>query len=295
MSARELKELIALLTSRPVPENPTPELLRERFERLGQLLPAPAEAIVERLDAGNVPAERVAAPGADKGDILFLHGGGYVIGSPATHRTLAYNFSKASGCRTLLLDYRLAPEHPFPAAVDDAVAGYRFLLDGGARPGRIAIAGDSAGGGLVVAALVAIRDKGLPLPAAAVSISPWIDLEATGASIASKAKEDPIVEKGRLMQMAGLYLAGADAKSPLAAPLHADLKGLPPLFIQVGSAEILLDDALRLAARARAAGVAVEFEEAADMIHVWHLFAPMLSEGREAIGRAGAFIRRHLA
>jgi len=295
MSARELKELIGLLTSRPMPENPTVALLRERFEKLGQLLPAPDDAVVEALSAGGVPAERVSAPGAEAGDILFLHGGGYVIGSPATHRNLAYNLSKATGCRVLVLDYRLAPEHPFPAAVDDALAGYRWLVENGAAPGRLAVAGDSAGGGLTVAALVAIRDAGLPLPAAAVAISPWTDMQATGASIEAKAAADPIVEKSRLLEMARLYMNGADPRIPLASPLHADLAGLPPLLIHVGSAEILLDDAVRLAERARAAGVETELEVAEDMIHVWHLFAPMLSEGREAIGRAGAFLRRRMA
>jgi len=294
MSARELKELIELLTSRPMPENPTPELMRERFERLGQLLPAPEEARCAPVNAGGVPAESVAAPGAEAGDILYLHGGGYVIGSPATHRNLAYNLSIESGCRALVLDYRLAPEHPFPAAVDDAVAGYRWLVEGGARPERIAVAGDSAGGGLAVATLVAIREQGLPMPAAAVSISPWIDLEGLGGSIKSKAAVDPMVQKDRLSEMARLYLDGADPRSPLAAPLYADLAGLPPLLIQVGTAEILLDDAIRLADRAKAAGVETVLEQAEEMIHVWHLFAPMLSEGREAIGRAGTFIRDRL-
>lgn len=294
MSARQLKELIELLTSRPIPENPTPELLRERFERLGEMLPAPEAAEVSRLDAGGVPAELVAAPGADAGDILYLHGGGYVIGSPATHRNLAYNLSQDSGCRVTVLDYRLAPEHPFPAAVEDAVTGYRWLLETGSRPERIAVAGDSAGGGLTVAALVAIRDEGLPMPAGAVSISPWIDLEALGDSVESKAALDPMVQKDRLLELARLYLAGADPRNPLAAPLYADLAGLPPLLVQVGTSEILLDDAVRLAERARAAGVETELEVAEDMIHVWHLFAPMLSEGREAVGRAAAFVRRQL-
>ncbi len=295
MSARELQELIELLTRRPMPENPSVELMRERFEKLGALLPAPDEAAVEPVIAGGVAAEFVSAPGAEDGVILLLHGGGYVLGSLATHRNFAYGLSRASGAATLVLDYRLAPEHRFPAAVDDAVAGYEFLLGRGSEPGKIALVGDSAGGGLVVAALVAIRERGLAMPAAGVAISPWIDLEAEGESMTGKADADPLVERRRLLEMADHYLGGADPRSPLAAPLYADLSGLPPLLIQVGTAETLLSDATRLAARAEAAGVETTLEVAPDMIHVWHLFAPMLTEGREAIVRAGAFIRERLA
>ena len=186
--------------------------------------------------------------------ILYLHGGGYVIGSLDSHRHLVAEAGREAGCWALALDYRLAPEHPFPAAVDDAVAGYRYLLGRGIAPGRIAIAGDSAGGGLVVAAMVAIRDAGLPMPGCGWCISPWVDMEAIGDTMTSKAEADPTVQKAGILDMARLYLNGADPRSPLAAPLHADLMGLAPLLIQVGACETLLDDAIRLARVAGAVG-----------------------------------------
>src|SRR5690606_5447385 len=175
-------------------------------------------------------------------------------------RNLGGRISKAANCRVLSLDYRLAPEHPFPAAVDDAVTGYRWLLDQGIRPDRIAIAGDSAGGGLAAATLVALKDRGEPMPAAGVCLSPWVDMEGTGESMTSRAALDPMVQKDGLKDMASLYLDGADPRSPLAAPLYADLSGLPPLLIQVGTAETLYDDATRLAEKAEAAGVDVTLE-----------------------------------
>jgi acetyl esterase/lipase len=191
----------------------------------------------------------------------------------------------------LLIDYRLAPEHPHPAAVEDAVAAYRFLLQQGISPKRIALAGDSAGGGLVVATLVALRDAGEKLPAAGVSLSPWIDLECLGESMKTKAALDPMVQKEGVLQLAALYLGGKSPRTPLAAPLYADLSGLPPLLIQVGTAETLLDDASRLAERARKAGVNVTYDPWEGMIHVWQLFAPMLDEGKQAIDKLGAFIQ----
>ena len=295
MTTQELRNLIELLQSRPAPENPTIEMLRERFGKLADFLPTPDDARCEKVDAGGVAAEFVAAPGADDGRcILYLHGGGYTIGNVDTHRALTYNLSKASGARVLSMDYRLAPEHPFPAAVDDAVAGYRWLLERGIPAGRMAIAGDSAGGGLTVAALLALRDQDVALPAAGVCFSPWVDMEATGKSMQSRAAVDPMVQKDALLVHAARYLGGADPKHPLASPLHADLGGLPPLFIQVGDAETLLYDATRLTERARAAGVEVELEVWDDMIHVWQLFAPMLSEGRDAIDKAGAYIATKL-
>ncbi len=298
MTTAELDFLVDRLRQRAAerPDTPTVQEMREGFDELANFLPTPADVRVEPVDAGGVAAEMVAAPIADKAadgarSILYLHGGGYVIGSPHTHRTLAYDLSKAAGARVLNVDYRLAPEHPFPAAVDDAVAAYRWFLANGANPATTVIGGDSAGGGLTVATLVALRQAGLPMPAAGVCFSPWIDLEGLGDSMDAKAEADPLVQREVLERFAGFYLNGADPKSPLAAPLHADLAGLPALLIQVGTAETLLDDATRLAARAEAAGVTVTLDVWVNMIHVWQLFAPLLSEGRAAIAKAGAFIR----
>ncbi|MFN4089117.1 MAG: alpha/beta hydrolase [Alphaproteobacteria bacterium] len=292
MTATELSALIQIMRERGRPDQPTVPDMRARYELLGEKFPAPADARVETVSAGGCPAEIVSAPGV-AGDrwIVYLHGGGYVIGSCATHRNLAYALSRAGDAQVLLLDYRLAPEHPFPAAVEDAVGAYRWLLQRGARPERTAIAGDSAGGGLTVSALVVLQDDGDPLPAAGVCISPWTDMAGTGVTMRTKAEVDPVIWPGVIRWFADLYLAGADDDSPLASPLHADLAGLPPLLIQVGTAECLLDDAVRLAEKARAAGGEAVLEPADDMIHVWHMFAPILSEGRDAIERAGSFVK----
>jgi acetyl esterase/lipase len=195
----------------------------------------------------------------------------------------------------LALDYRLAPEHPFPAAVEDAVSGYRYLLSRGIRPGRIAIAGDSAGGGLVVAAMIAIREAGLAQPACGWCISPWVDLEAIGETMSTQAEADPMVQRPGLFDMAGLYLGGADPRSPLAAPIYADLKGLAPLLIQVGAAETLLDDAIQLAKVAGTADVRVDLQIWPEMVHVWHLFHPELTAGKRAIQVGGDYIRAVMA
>jgi epsilon-lactone hydrolase len=264
----------------------------------GSAMAAPAQPDVkcERLSAGGVDAEWIAAPNAaaDRA-VLYLHGGGYVMGSVNTHRDLIGRLSRAAQARVLALNYRLAPEHPFPAAVDDAVAGYRFLLQSGLQPARMAIAGDSAGGGLTLATLVAVRDAGLQLPAAGVCFSPWVDLEGTGESMKTRAHVDPIASADGTRMLAQAYLAGKSPRTPLAAPLYADLKGLPPLLIQVGDHETLLDDSNRVAQRAEAAKVKVKLEIWPEMIHVWQLFASFLPEGQEAIEGAGKFIREHTA
>ena len=243
-----------------------------------------------------MPAEWTVAGGA-RADvaIVYLHGGGYVMGSLDTHRGHCARISQATRARVLNVDYRLGPEHPHPAAVEDAVAAVRFARASGVAPERTAIAGDSAGGGLTLATLVALRDAGDPLPAAGLCISPWTDLALSGDTIATKAADDPMVRAADLARMADAYLAGRDPKTPLASPLYADLAGLPPLLLQVGSAEILLDDAVRVAARARAAGVDAELRVWPDMIHVWHAFAQILPEGQQAVEEMAAFFERHLA
>lgn len=296
MTVQELDTLVELLTSRPRPENPSPTEMREGFEKLAQFLPVPGDATVEAVDAGGVAAEWVTAPGTANGrTVLYLHGGGYVIGSLNTHRRLAYDLSLAADARVLLIDYRMGPEDPFPAAIDDAVAAYQWLLDQGNSPANIAISGDSAGGGLTVATLLSLKQKGIDLPACAVPISPWVDLEGIGESMTTNHDIDPMVQKPGLDRMAAFYLNGASARDPLASPIHGDLSGLPPMLIQVGTRETLLDDARRLHNNALAAGVNSSLEECGGMIHVWQLFGPMLSEGREAISRMGAFMKVHAA
>jgi epsilon-lactone hydrolase len=272
----------------------TPQEFRAVFEEMA--VPPPPDIKSDRVSAGGVDAEWITAPGAASDRVvLYLHGGGYVIGSVKTHRDLMGRISRAAKARVLGLNYRLAPENPFPAAVDDAVAAYRWLLAQGCKASKITVAGDSAGGGLTVATLVAIRDAGLATPGAGVCLSPWVDLEGIGESMTTRAKADPIVQREGLAGMAQAYLQGKDPRSPLAAPLYADLKGLPPLLIQVGDAETLLDDSNRLAARAKAAGVEVKLEVWPEMIHVWQLFASFLPEGQQAVDVIGKFVAERTA
>jgi epsilon-lactone hydrolase len=226
--------------------------------------------------------------------LLFFHGGGYCSGSIVSHRGMVTEAGRAARARTLAVGYRLAPEHPFPAAIEDARSAYRFLLDQGIAPSRIVIGGDSAGGGLTLALMTSVRDAREPLPACAWLVSPWVDLQMIGASLAEKAVADPLISKSYLEELASAYLAGADPAHPLVSPLNADLAGLPPLLVQVGSAETLLDDAVRIARRAGAADVRVNLEIWPHMIHAWHLWAAQLEAGRRAIASAGAFIRAHL-
>ena len=257
---------------------------------------APAGVACTPVEAGGVSAEWSVADGADQDKvILYVHGGGYVMGSAGSHRDMTGRLSQAAGARVLSLNYRLAPEHPFPAPVDDSVAAYRWLLGQGIQASNIAIAGDSAGGGLALAALIAIRDAGEPVPAAGIGISPWVDMEGTGESMTTRAAVDPVVQKEGLLGMAKIYLGGADPKNPLAAPLHANLAGLPPLLIQVGDSETLLDDATRITERAQKADVDVTLKIWDEMPHVWHLFAPILPEGRQAIEEIGAFFKEQTA
>jgi acetyl esterase/lipase len=226
--------------------------------------------------------------------LLFLHGGGFSSGSCVTHRELAARLSLASGARALVLDYRLAPEHPFPAAVEDAATGYEWLLAQGIKAGQIAVGGDSAGGALALAALLLLRERGIALPAATVLFSPWLDLAVSGPTITSRAALDPLTSGEDLRAAAALYLAGADPATPLASPLFGDLRGLPPTLVQAGDHEVLLSDATRLAERAEAAGVALTLDVWDEMWHVWHAWAGILPEGQQAIDRAGQFIRERL-
>ena len=295
MSAAELDVVNQLLRAIPK-EGPTEDWpkARRNMEEALAALPAVEGVSHSEVKAGGVPSEWAQVPGAAQDRaLLYLHGGGYCAGSLKTHRSLVSQIAKTFKGRVLAIDYRLGPEHKFPAAVDDAVAAYRFLLEQGIKPSHLAIAGDSAGGGLTMATLLALRDKKIPLPAAAWPISPWVDLEGRGASLKTKAESDLIVTADGLHNYAEAY-AGARRGEPLASPVNANLAGLPPLLIQVGSAEVLLDDSLTLAQKAGAADVDVKLEIWPHMPHVWHIFAPMLSEGRDAIAGATLWLNARL-
>jgi acetyl esterase/lipase len=294
MASKELQAVINIIKSGPAMGDLSIEEQRAAMEAgFTRFLLAP-DVRCESVDAGGVTAEFVTTPESDEERVIYyLHGGGYVLGSINTHREMASGLARAAQARALIIGYRLAPENPFPAAVADAVAAYRWLLSTGVNPAQVAIAGDSAGGGLTVATMVALRDAGEPLPAAAVTISPWVDMEGLGKSMVTKAEIDPMVNRDTLLALARTYLGTTDPRTPLASPIYADLTGLPPLLIQVGTAEVLYDDATRLAKKAEAAGVQVVLEPWEDMMHVWHSFAAMLPEGQQAIDRIGEFVRRH--
>jgi epsilon-lactone hydrolase len=272
-----------------------PLTLQERraaFTPGDRLYPVPGDVLVTEVTAGRVPAHWLAAPGADPGRVLlFLHGGGFEFGSLRSDGELAARLGRASGMRVLFPEYRLAPEHHFPAAIDDVLAAWHWLRsDQGLSAGSMAVAGDSAGGGLAVALLVATRDAGEDLPAAAVLMSPTVDLTSSGASMTERAGQDPISTPAMLRQFASDYLAGADPKAPLASPLFAPLAGLPPLLIQVGTADLLLSDSERLAAAAADAGVDVTLEVGEGLPHVYQLLLGT-PEAAEATGQIGKFLR----
>jgi monoterpene epsilon-lactone hydrolase len=290
MSDPQIVALRAKLAARPRSDDYRQR--RRDIDARGREYGLAADVAVEPTSANGVKAEWTVTPGADRdAALLYLHGGGYVIGSLDSHRHLVAEAGRALGTAALALDYRLAPEHPFPAAVEDALAGYRYLLARGIAPLRVVIAGDSAGGGLVVAAMLAIRDAGLAQPGAGWCISPWVDMEAIGETMNSLADVDPMVQKAGLLDMAKLYLNGTDPRSPLAAPIYADLKGLAPLVIQVGAAETLLDDAIRLARAAGLADLPVDLQIWPEMVHVWPLFHPELDAGRRALTAGAAALR----
>ena len=272
------------------------ETVHRRLQLLEPLVPGPPRGTrTETLNADGVNAVRIATDGAcDDACVLHFHGGGYAIGSVALYRDFTWRISAATRAPVLYFDYRLAPKHPFPAALDDAVTVYRWLA-GRIEPQRIAFVGDSAGGGLALGTLYRLRDEGLPLPAATVAISPWTDLALTGPSLESNAAADPMLDVRHLPAFADCYLAGADARHPYASPLYGDPSGLPPTLIQVGSDEILRDDAVRMAARMKTAGCDIEIEVWPRMPHAWHLYARILPEGREAIARAGRFVQDAIA
>jgi monoterpene epsilon-lactone hydrolase len=255
----------------------------------------PAGVSVEELSVAGVPGLDLMPNGGRRDRVLlYLHGGGYVLLSARSHAKLAAGIGAAAGCRVVSLDYRLAPEHPYPAALEDALGAYRWLLGEGYSPEHIAIAGDSAGGGLTMATLLALRNEGLPQPAAAVPLSPWVDLEGTGTTMDTHAHRDFIVGREALQGMAALYVGGGDLRDPLVAPLWADLTGLAPLYIQVGGDETLLDDSTRLAANAARAGVEVRLDVFPEMQHVFQTMVGQVPEADDAIARVGAFLAARL-
>lgn len=269
---------------------------RHRIEEVGSVWPVADDIRLQDVRLNGLDAEWSIAPGSDAARVLlFFHGGGYCSGSILSHRRLVTEAGRTAAVRTLALGYRLAPEHPFPSALDDAIAAWRFLLAQGYSPKDIVVGGDSAGGGLTLALIMDLRDRGEALPACAWLISPWTDLTMSGDTLTTKDAVDPLIHKGYLGELADAYLAGgADPADPRVSPLFADLSKLPPLLIQVGSAETLLSDATRLAAKAGAADVAVTLEIWPHMIHAWQLWNAKLKPGREALVSAGTFMRRYL-
>lgn len=297
MRSKQLEDIVRLLqdseqrSDRPPLE--TVEDWRRSYERMARLAKARDEVPVRSVDAGGVPAEWIG--GALGGPlVVYLHGGGYCIGSLGTHRPMLTHLAALIEGRVLAADYRLAPEHPYPAALDDAVTAYRFALES-QPPDRVVLAGDSAGGGLVVATLVALRDAGIPLPAAAVCLSPWADLTQGGETIELLASADPLVRADDLARWARCYAGAADPADPELSPVFAALHGLPPLHIEVGTAEILLHDSRRLARNAIAAGVEVTLHEEPEAVHVWHFFAGAVPEADIGLERIARFIRSRMS
>jgi monoterpene epsilon-lactone hydrolase len=294
MAQSEIEAVRTLLSSKPRPVGWHER--RQRLDDVGSVWPVADDVKFSAVDVSGVAGEYSIVPGSDPSRILmFFHGGGYCSGSILSHRRMVSEAGRAAGMRTLAITYRLAPENPFPAAYDDVLTAWRFLRNQGIPAARIAVGGDSAGAGLTVGLINQLRDAHDELPACAWLVSPWTDLTMSGSTLTSKAAVDPLIHKDYLNELADAYLpAGMDRKDPRVSPLYADLRGFPPILIQVGSAETLLDDATRFAAVAGAADVPVTLEIWSHMIHAWHLWNAHLEPGRRALVSAGAFIRSHM-
>ena len=293
MPSPEHEQVVAMLKNAPRSEGASPTLEEQRlgYDAMAALHPLADDIEVEQTTADGVPADWVCAANADSGRaLLYFHGGGYVIGSRDSHRELASRLSRAAEARVLLIDYRLAPEFPFPAALEDATKSYRWLLEQGFDPSRVAIGGDSAGGGLTISTLIALRDTGTAMPACGICLSPWLDLVGTRASAQPGAVDDPMVTREVLETMASQY-APTQLDHPSVSPLYGDVVGLPPLLIQVGTREVLLDDSTRLAEKLDAAGVSFTLEAEDGLIHVWQHLAPNAPESISAVERLGKFIQ----
>jgi len=294
MAQSEIEGIRALLSSKPRPVGWLER--RKRLDDVGSVWPVAEDVELTAIDVDGVPGEWSIAPDSDPSRVLmFFHGGGYCSGSIVSHRRLVTEAGRAAGARTLAIGYRLAPEHPFPAAYEDALTAWRFLRDRNVPAAHIALGGDSAGAALTVALITRLRDAHEELPGCAFLISPWTDLTMSGSTLSSKEAVDPLIHKQYLIELADAYLpAGIDRKDPRVSPLYADFSGFPPTLIQVGSAETLLDDATRFAAVAGAADVRVTLEIWPHMIHAWALWNAHLEQGRRALASAGAFIRENL-
>jgi len=269
---------------------------RQRLDEVGSVWPVADDVVLETVNCDGIPGEWSLAPGSDSSRVLiFFHGGGYCSGSILSHRRMVTEAGRAARMRTLAIGYRLAPEHPYPAAHEDAMRAWRFVRGQGIRADHIAVAGDSAGGNLSITLISSLRTADEPLPACAWLISPWTDLTMSGATLDTKDAVDPIIHKGYLRELADAYVPVAvDRKDPLISPLFADLRGFPPMLIQVGSAETLLSDAVRFAAAAGSADIDVTLEIWPHMIHAWPLWNAGLEDGRRALANAGRFIRTHV-
>jgi len=294
MDQSEIEAIRKLLTSKPRPVGWVER--RQRIDEVGSVWPVADDVELVTVDAGGVAVEWSSVPGSDASRVLlFFHGGGYCSGSIRSHRRMVSEAGRAAMVRTLAIAYRLAPEHPYPAALDDAHSAWRFLRQAGIASAHIAIGGDSAGGGLTAALIDRLKAAGEELPGCAWLVSPWVDLTMSGSTIATKDAVDPLIHKAYLEELAGAYVPTAmNRTDPRVSPLFADLRGFPPCLIQIGSAETLLADATRFAAAAGAADVSVRLEIWPHMIHAWHLWNAHLKEGRRALGSAGEFIRAYL-
>jgi acetyl esterase/lipase len=294
MEQTDIATIRALLGSKPRPVGWAAR--RQRLDEIGSVWPVASDVTLAPVDVNGIAGEWSTVPGSDSSRaLLFLHGGGYCSGSVISHRRMVSEAGRAAGVRTLTIAYRLAPENPFPAAFDDALNAWHFLRGHGIAAEHIAIGGDSAGGGLSLAVALKLRNIKERLPACLWLVSPWTDLTMSGSTLATKDAVDPLIHKGYLCELADAYLGrAADRKDPRVSPLFAELTGMPPMLIQVGSAETLLDDSVRLAAAAGQADVPVSLEIWPHMIHAWHLWNARLEPGRDALASAGTFMREHL-
>ena len=291
MSKQQQADLDAFLRRAPVDFSLPVEALRAGFEEVMRQVPVANNVRTTRVTVGGVGALEVAVEGVTSADvILYFHGGGYVIGSAESSAPLAAELAQRTGAKVIAVDYRLAPESPFPAAVDDARSAYQGLLSQGVAPGNIALAGESAGGGLAVAAALALRDEQVPLPASILAMSPWADLTLSGNTLVDKQPVDATLTGDGLRRSAGDYVGSADATNPYISPIFGDLHGLPPMLIQSGSREILLSDALRLASRAADDDVRMTLDVVPGAPHVFQAYAAVLDEGEAALSRAATFL-----